>query len=140
MNAKARTESHVRIASLKRKIFWRDTLSFLFCVIPFFILGASTYWVFNAGGWTIFFAGFFTLIGFAFWLTGNFDNAANFLFGDEFRIQSERFLETEKARLREAMRREKAQREEKEAAIIAALEHDMRLAGILKDPTKETES
>jgi len=138
MNAKTNTESHARIANLKRKIFWRDTLSFLFCVIPFFILGASTYWVFNADGWTIFLAGFFTLIGFAFWLTGNFDNAANFLFGDEFRVQSERFLEAEKEKLREVTRREKAQREEKEAAIIAALEQDMRATGILKDPIKET--
>jgi len=133
------TESHARIASLKRRIFWRDVLSFLFCVIPFFILGASTYWLFNADGWTIFFAGFFALIGFTFWLTGNSDNAANFLFGDEFRIQSERFLEAEKEKLREVMRREKAQREEKEAAIIAALEQDMQATGILKDPSKETE-
>jgi len=61
------------------------------------------------------------------------------LFGKEFRVQSERFLEIEKAEIREILRKEKAEREVKEAAIIAALEHDMRVTEILKDTTK-TES
>jgi len=138
MNAKAHTESHVRIASLKRKIFWRDVLSFLICILPLFILGASTYWVFDAGWMTIIFAGFFTFIGFAFWLSGNCDNAAYFLFGDEFRVQSKRFLEIEKAEIREMERKKRKEREEKEEKIIAALEADMQATGILKDPTKET--
>jgi len=132
------TDAHMRISNLKLKIFWRDVLSFLFCIVPFFILGASTYWVINAGWMTIFFAGFFSLVGFVFWLSGNCDNAANFLFGDEFRIQSEHFSKVETEAFRAAERKKRQGNEEKATRIIAALEADMRLTGILKDPTKET--
>jgi len=84
------------------------------------------------------FAGFFALIGFVFWLSGNCDNAANFLFGDEFRVQSERYLEIEKAEIRSLEHKKRMVREEQKSKIITALDADMRLAGILKDLTKDT--
>jgi len=139
MNAKSHTESHVRIARLRRKIFWRNVLSLLLCALPIVIFGAYLFWLYPASAVTsIMFTVGFAFVAFYCWYVGNGRNAANFLFGDEFRIQSERFCEIEDAAIRAMERKKRKEREAKEAKIIAELEIDMRLAGILKDPTKET--
>jgi len=137
VNAKTNTESHARIANLKRKIFWRDTLSFLFCIFPIPVLCGGVLWLAGSNSEAIAVAGCFAVTGFVFWLSGICDNAADFLFGDKFRVQSERFIEIEKAEARETLRKEREERETKKAKIIAALEHDMRVTGILKAPIKE---
>jgi len=132
------TDAHMRIASLRRKIFWRDVLSLLICFLPVIVFGAYFFLLLESAGPSIIFTVGFAFVAFYCWYVGNGRNAANFLFGDEFRIQSEHFIEIENAAIRAMERKKRKEREAQEAEIIAALEHDMQITGILKDPTKDT--
>jgi len=136
MNTKTHSDAHIRIARLKRNIFWRNALSLLLCALPVVIFGAYLFWISESAAPSITFTVGFAFVAFYCWYVGNGRNAANFLFGDEFRIQSERFIEIEKAEIRSLEHEKRKKREAKEAEMIAALEQDMRATGILKNTTK----
>jgi len=133
MNTPSYSESELRVKRLKRKILLRNTLSFLFCLIPSMSFAA---WAFSVGGEMA--KLFFAFIPVLLLMTILFYQiagcrASNFLFDADFIIQSERFI-----KIKEDMRWEKIHQKRKEEGLKNAdannrLEADLRAVGLLKD-------
>jgi len=137
-------EAHKRIERLKRKVFWWDGLGALICFMPLVIFNVPFWTGYVEGGILSLFS-LIGSIGISFLMmnyrTGHkmisvFFCEKDFLIKATFFVKKQREL----ARIKSFMKMKALEQEkrEKELAIINELERDMRLAGILKDPTKET--